>query len=180
MGALADPQVGAYLNQHFVAAVQKVATFKIVGGVEKQGGNVASYFCTPQGRVLHAIAGPVDAATFLREARWANDTYQLALLGDASAEKVQRFLRKAHLDRLQLEHGVPLPAHRLPAPSAINAKLLDQLLAQNRQLNLNNQGKVHLLLAVGAMPRLEHVYAPLFERVLNEKISTNPVAVAGR
>ncbi len=30
------------------------------------------------------------------------------------------------------------------------------------------------------MPRLEHVYGPLFERVLNEKISTNPVAVAGR
>jgi hypothetical protein len=180
VNALADPQVGEYLNRNFVSAFQKVATFRIVGGVQKQGGNVASYFCTPEGRVLHAIAGPVDANTFLREARWANDTYQLALLGEPSVEKVQRFMRKAHLERLERTHGVPLPAHRLPSPSAVNANILDQVLAQNRQLGLNNQGKVHLLLAVGAMPRLEHVYGPLFERVLNEKISTNPVAVAGR
>ena len=130
--------------------------------------------------MLHAIAGPVDAETFLREAHWANDTYLMALIGNPSAEQVQRFMRKAHIERLERDHGVPLPAHRLPSPAAINAKTLDVLLAQNHKLALNNEGKVHLMLAVGAMPRLEHVYAPLFERVLNEKISTNPVAVGGR
>ena len=178
MGALNNPEVGKYIDEHCVASYQKVATFKIVNG-QKQGGNVASYFCTPEGRVLHAIAGPVDAETFLREARWANDTYQLALTGNPPTEQVQRFMRKAHLERLQRQHGVPLPAHRLPSPAAINAKTLDLLLAQNHKLALDNAGKVHLLLAVGAMPRLEHVYAPLFERILNEKISTNPV-IAGR
>ena len=49
-----------------MSSFQKVATFKIVGG-NKQGGNVAAYFCAPDGRVLHCVAGPVDAATFLRE-----------------------------------------------------------------------------------------------------------------
>jgi len=62
VNALANAEVGRFLNEHFVSSFQKVATFKIVGG-QKQGGNVASYFCAPDGRVLHAIAGPVDAAT---------------------------------------------------------------------------------------------------------------------
>src|SRR5207253_3715095 len=66
---LANAEVGKYLNEFFVPSYQKVATFKIVDG-QKQGGNVASYFCAPDGRVLHVVAGPVDAATLLREAKW--------------------------------------------------------------------------------------------------------------
>ena len=65
MNALANPEVGAFLNKHFVSSFQKVATFQIVNG-QKQGGNVASYFCAPDGRVLHCVAGPVDAGTMLR------------------------------------------------------------------------------------------------------------------
>ena len=59
MNALAKEKVGKYLNTHFVSAFQKVATFQVAGKA-KQGGNVASYFCTHDGLVLHAIAGPVD------------------------------------------------------------------------------------------------------------------------
>ena len=65
MNALANEEVGKYFNENFVSSYQKVATFKIVDG-QKQGGNVASYFCAPDGRVLHVVAGPVDAATLLR------------------------------------------------------------------------------------------------------------------
>jgi hypothetical protein len=75
---------------------------------------------------------------------------------------------------------VPLRDDVLPRPSAISGKLLDQLLLQNQQLGLGNQGKVHLLLAVGAMPRLDQIYQVVFERILNEKVTTAPVAVAGR
>ena len=32
MNALADPKVGEFLNEHFVSAFQKVATFQIVNG----------------------------------------------------------------------------------------------------------------------------------------------------
>ena len=73
MNALANPEVGKYLNESFVCSFQKVATFRIVNG-QKQGGNVASYFCAPDGRVLHVVAGPVDAPTLLREARWVVET----------------------------------------------------------------------------------------------------------
>ena len=57
MNALASPEVGKFVNEHFSSSFQKVATFKIVGAA-KQGGNVATYFCAPDGRVLHGIAGP--------------------------------------------------------------------------------------------------------------------------
>lgn len=178
MSALARPEVGSYLNEHFVSAFQKVATFQINGG-QKQGGNVAGYFCTPEGRVLHAVAGPVDGRALLREARWAKETFGLARLERVPAAELPAFFRKAHRDRLQREHQLTLP-DGLPRPDAVTAKVLDQFLLQNQHLGLNNQGKVHLLLAVAAAPRLEQVYQVVFERVLNEKISTNPVEVAGR
>jgi hypothetical protein len=174
VGALAQPQVGQYLNRHFVSAFQKVATFRINGG-QKQGGNVAAYFCTPAGLVLHAVAGPVDAATFLREARWAHDTYEAALLEAPTPEQL-----KAHLDRLQREHGVWLPQHRLPRPDALTGERLDRYFARSARLPLNNQGKVHLLLALRPVPPLGEVYQVVFERILGEKISTSPVASDGR
>ena len=72
---MAKEKVGKYVNTHFVSAFQKVATFQINGN-QKQGGNVASYFCAPDGRVLHVVAGPVDAGTLLREAKWVVENTQ--------------------------------------------------------------------------------------------------------
>lgn len=175
MGALTNPEVGNYCKRHFVSAFQKVATFQL-NGLQKQGGNVAGYFCTPDGLVLHAVAGPVNSRTFLREARWANDTYQLALLeNQKTVAQLRAFFRRAHVDRLQEEHHTRIAAGRLPNPDTMNAKALGQLLDQNQHAGLNNQGKVHLLLAVAPLPRLDQVYQIVFERILNEKITTNPV-----
>jgi hypothetical protein len=106
VNALASPEVGKYLNESFVSSFQKVATFRIVGE-QKQGGNVASYFCAPDGRVLHVIPGPVDAATMLREAKWVVETARKAIAdshGDGAAFKA--IFRKAHADRLRQEHGL--------------------------------------------------------------------------
>jgi len=176
VGALVSPDVGDYLNRHFVSAFQKVASFRIVGGA-KQGGNVASYFCTPEGRVLHAIAGPVAADVFLREARWAHETLQMANLAKTPEADLRAFFRKAHVDRLRQEHGLRLPLERLAPPDDVRSEVLGALLDQNLHLQLNNQGKTHLVLAVAAMPRLEQVYQVVFERILNQKISTQPVQV---
>ncbi len=106
MNALANPEVGKYLNEYFVCSFQKVATFRIVGG-QKQGGNVASYFCAPDGRVLHVIAGPVDAATMLREAKWVVETTEKAM-DDAKGDgaKFKAYFRTAHAERLKNEHGL--------------------------------------------------------------------------
>jgi hypothetical protein len=106
VNALANPEVGKYLNENFCASFQKVATFRIVGG-QKQGGNVASYFCAPDGRVLHVVAGPVDAQTMLREAKWVVETTRKAMeesKGDGAAFKA--YFRKAHADRLRQEFGL--------------------------------------------------------------------------
>ncbi len=63
-----------YFAAHFVAAHQQVGSFEVVnqfGNLQKNGGNVASYFCTPDGRVIHALTGPAPAEELLAEARWA-------------------------------------------------------------------------------------------------------------
>ena len=70
MNALANAAVGDYLNEHCVSSFQKVGTFKVADDGQKQGGNVATYFCAPDGRVLHIVAGPVNAATLLKESKW--------------------------------------------------------------------------------------------------------------
>jgi hypothetical protein len=106
VNALASPEVGKYLNEYFASSFQKVATFKIVGK-QKQGGNVASYFCAPDGRVLHAVAGPVDSATLLREAKWVVENTKKAMeesKGDGA--KFKAYFRKAHAERLRAEHGL--------------------------------------------------------------------------
>jgi hypothetical protein len=106
VNALASPEVGKYLNEYFVSSFQKVATFKIVGNA-KQGGNVASYFCAPDGRVLHVVAGPVDAQTLLNEAKWVVETTKTAIKeskGDGA--KFKAHIRKVHAQRLRNEHGV--------------------------------------------------------------------------
>lgn len=176
MGALSRPDVGDYLNRHFVAGFQKVATFRI-NGEEKQGGNVAGYFCTAEGLVLHAVAGPVNGATFLREARWAIDTYNLALLEDRKTlPELRAFFRNAHIDRLQNEYTVVVALSAPANPAAFNVSNLGRLLDHNQHLGLDNQGKVHLLLAVAPLPRLNQVYQTVFEKILGEQISTRPVA----
>ena len=111
MNALTNPELGKYLDEHFVSAFQKVGTFRIVGR-QKQGGNVASYFCAQDGRVLHVVAGPVNAQTLLREARWVVDTVKKSLEEtekNGKSFKAQfrqvHFLVKAHHDDRQAHAG---------------------------------------------------------------------------
>jgi hypothetical protein len=158
VGALANDEVGKYLNANFVSTFQKVATFRIVGAA-KQGGNVASYFCDPAGRVIHAVAGPVDAATLLREARWAVEARKLGLLESGGDDtRLRSFFQTAHAERLRQEHG------------------LDLTRAGSAPGNLAKQGQVHLLLASAPLVKVEDAYKLVFERILGEKVSTAPVA----
>ncbi len=122
MNALANDEVGKYLNENFVSSYQKVATFKIVDG-QKQGGNVASYFCAPDGRVLHVVAGPVDAATLLREAKWVVETTKLAMKeAKDDGGKFKAFFRKAHAERLRVENGLAVEPVLFDPPVAQDPK----------------------------------------------------------
>lgn len=163
---MTNAEVGKYLNVNFVSSYQKVGTFT-VNGTRKQGGNVASYFCTPEGRVLHAIAGPVNAEVLLREARWIVETSKLAALDGVKGEtRLRAFWRKAHIDRLRQEHNVDL-------------KHVRRGVRPVRESTLNNPGRVHYLLATTALPKLEQIYKFVFETILNEKVSTAPVVQLG-
>jgi hypothetical protein len=106
VNALANEQVGKYINEYFVSAFQRVATFRIVGK-QKQGGNVAAYFCAPDGRVLHCVAGPVNAQTMLRESKWVVETAKKAIeKADGDGAVFKAAFRKAHAERLRSEHGL--------------------------------------------------------------------------
>jgi hypothetical protein len=183
VNALAKPEVGKFLNDHFVSAFQKISSFRIANG-QKQGGNVASYFCTPDGRVLHAIAGPVDARVLLREARWVVETWKLAQLQSGQDENSGTFKsawRKAHVERLHLGYGVN-PTHlNLPTydQAAVLSSALDRPVSARGNRPLDNQAKVHRLLAFQPLVRLEQVYALVFERVLNQELVTIPVVEQG-
>jgi hypothetical protein len=83
--------------------------------LKKNGGNVASYFCTPDGRVIHAVTGPVPAGELLAAARWAVD-----VSSDGKAVDDPERIAAAHRDALRRleQQGIaaaPWQVHRLLA-----------------------------------------------------------------
>jgi hypothetical protein len=152
--------VGNYLNTFFISSYQKVGTFRVANG-RMQGGNVASYFCLPDGHVLHVLAGPVDATTMLQEARWVVETWKLAVL-EKKEDPLQllAFFAKAHADRLRQEHGLTLSeAHQLRTASTVD---LTTCLDQSASRRLSRQGQVHLLLACASPLKIEQIYRLVF------------------
>ncbi len=218
MNALANPEVGKFLNENFCSSFQRVATFRIVGK-QKQGGNVAAYFCAPDGRVLHCIAGPVNAQVMLKEAKWVVATAEKCVKeckGDGNLFKA--LMRKAHAERLRNEYGLVVEAvafddyedqdpnsaltykdptgkplaPKLPPPpiEGPDVKLLHLQEDAKRAAGavavkdrngkgwaLPNQGRVHHLLAAHGMAKIEVIYGSVFEGILGERITTQPVQV---
>ena len=218
MNALANPEVGKFISENFVSSFQRVATFRIVGK-QKQGGNVATYFCAPDGRVLDAIAGPVNAQTMLREAKWVVATARKGIeVSKGDGAEFKAYIRKAHADKLRTEHGLVVqpitydmpdpkdntgaltyrdPSGRALAPvlppapidgpdvkframQVLSAKSVGAIAVVDRRggrWGLNNQGRVHILLAAHAMDQLERLYGSVFEGILGERITTKPVEI---
>ncbi len=215
MNALASPELGKYIGENFVSSFQKVATFRIVNGA-KQGGNVAAYFCAPDGRVLHVVAGPVNASTMLREAKWVVEHVKKGMEESKRSEtSFKALFRKWHAERLRKEHGLvvepvtfdppadedgPLtfrdPKGRplvpvLPPPPvdgpdvSFNGalqkaearargarKLVDKA---GRRWVLGNKGRVHQMLAAHSLVKIERLYGTVFQNILGERVSTDPV-----
>ncbi|MSQ93549.1 MAG: hypothetical protein EXR98_03220 [Gemmataceae bacterium] len=166
MNALADPLVAAYLNDNFVSTYLKVGAFQIING-QKVGGNVASYFCVPEGGVLHALAGKTDARTLLKEARWAVDIRKSAFAlstepetGAVNLKKFARQISNAHTERYHAE-GRMMSAN-LPLPASMPRAA-------------TQQAQTHWLLAKNPAARLQDVYPTVWRQILNEKLSDLPV-----
>lgn len=139
-----DPRIGAYFKAHFVAAHQQVGSFEVVnnfGALRKNGGNVASYFCTPDGRVIDALAGPVSADTLLAEAKWSIDVYEKA----APAALAQALAT----------------AHREAAED----------LALSSSAGRSHSLRIHQLLAAHPLPLLNEIYKEIFEQILGQRVT---------
>jgi hypothetical protein len=191
VNALADKSVGEYVNEHYVASFLKVGTFTIANG-NKQGGNVATYFCLPDGSVLHAIAGPVNGTQFLKEARWVVETRKMAIFeAQGNPARYKDFFKKAHAERLSKEYGAPVRVARTQAMSVPGQSATELFPDTSDQMAMNrlqaflqqqgagrindNQAKVHQLLGNYPLVKVEQVYRYVFERILNERVSTVPV-----
>ena len=106
MNALANPEVGKYLNEYFVCSFQKVATFRIVGG-QKQGGNVASYFCAPTAECCTSSPAPWTLPRCCMKPSGSWRPREKAM-DDAKGDgaKFKAYFRTAHAERLKNEHGL--------------------------------------------------------------------------
>ncbi len=171
MNALADEKVGDYLNDHFASAAQKVGTFRIVGD-QKLGGNVASYFCRAVGddlHVVHCVPGPVDARTFLAEARFAVELHNQAMLdGAKNWHKYGTAVQNGFRDRAGMGAGfAPVK------PARPNPKLPRVVRGDDG----TQQSVVNAALANTTLPKLVNFYPYVWEQVLLEKLSAAPVAV---
>ncbi|MGI8978789.1 MAG: hypothetical protein ACR2FY_06155 [Pirellulaceae bacterium] len=155
-----------------MAAHQQVGDFtatNVNGTIVKQGGNVASYFCTPSGRVIHAVIGPVNADELLKEANWALSVWnQAAKL--RTLELQQRHVSLAHQGETSdtfRSQQAQLIARGMNLPSGIPWGGLSRLMGTQPQ-------KVHQLLAEKPLAPLENIYAYVFEKILGERVSNTP------
>ena len=171
MNALADEQVGEFVGTHFVSAYKKVGTFRKDGN-NKNGGNIATYFCLPDETVVHVIPGPVDAATFLREARWAVDVCESAVLEHPDDPGGQR-------EYLKLAHGLRYLAAQggLAVQAGQGASLAARV---NRRMPKSHPGgdplsQAHWLLWSNPRPPLAEVYRTVWTEILNEQVTDDPV-----
>ncbi len=140
-----------YLSPLFVAAHQQVGEFQVVdqnGRLVKNGGNVATYFCTPDGRVIDATLGPASADRLLADARWAVQAFEP--VRSASPDDQAAHLALAHRD-------------------AFEANVLTD--------GPDTPRRLHELFAKNPLPPVKEVYRDIFEHILNEPLSVGQKAV---
>jgi len=171
VNALADPRVADYLNENFICTYLKVGTFQIIGG-QKVGGNVATYFCLPDSCVVHAVAGKVEANKLLSEARWAYEVRKSALTFGANLNTGKMDMRR-YADRVRQSHTERYQNETNGMWNAGGKMTLPNTMPKN---NVTQQAQVHWLLAKNTLPPLENVYPTVWRQVLNEQLSTLPVA----
>lgn len=156
-----------------MAAHQQVGDFKatnVKGTIVKQGGNVASYFCTPSGRVIHAVVGPVQADELLKEANWAISLWNTA--GELRTLELQRReVSLAHQRELPSAPRSKQPSHNV---GGINLPYGGQWATALTQLIGTQPQKVHQLLVQKPLAPLDDIYVDVFERILGERVSNSP------
>ena len=114
--ALNDKELANYLNENFVCTFKQVSSFSVTtrerryilakdkkasdySHKRKRGGNVASYFCDSNSRVLEIVVGPVRPNRLAVSARQAYALHQR--MKDASLEAQYELARKHIADLIE-------------------------------------------------------------------------------
>lgn len=160
--------------------------------MQKNGGNVVSYFLTPQGRVINAVVGPVSADKLHAEARWAVETYRKACeVGGDDAFAQMQVIAQAHAalesdrtHRLLAENPlVPLPMIQ----QEVFEKLAGQKASQDRSAvalaaagfaQAEQKGRPVLLVLTDANPE-PSVLEPAAAQLM-ASLNTRPIAAPVR
>ena len=150
----------------------------VVNG-QKQGGNVASYFCLSDGTVVHAVAGPLDAQQFLQEAKWAVEVRKLAV-SEAGGERRSIARRSARhtWNGWRSSTTSTIQPNALPQIAARRARRCrrthpDSSAARPRRRQ--HRDRFTCLARDYPLPKLSQLYPIVFEDMLKEKLSTLPV-----
>ena len=207
MGALSDKTVGEYVERNFVACYEQVGDFRVTaitnGQLNKNGGNVVSYFCTPDLNVINAIVGPVEADQLLGAARWSVNLWEKAKY--AKSDERSQICEEAHLEESGVDPAryYQVVSEKLPRISrqyqsrragilgsptlkkklqAGEITLVDPLTQAKqeacRAFTMDRRGALtHRILAMQPMSSVYDVYGELFERVAGERIATDRTKV---
>ena len=155
-----------------MSAYKKVGTFRKDGDT-KTGGNVATYFCLPDETVVHVIPGPVNAATFLREARWAVDVCESAVLEHPDDPAAQRdYLKLAHGLRHLADRGRQIPR---AGQGTTQAARVSGLMPKSLPRGTDPVSQAHWLLWSKPLPPLADIYRTVWTDILNEQVTDAPV-----
>lgn len=197
--------MGEKLSRHFVAAFQQVGQFQVTNEyrassskdsarLRKRGGNLVSYFCTPDGRILHFVVGAVSGNTLLEAADWAVARRPPTSDRDPAADLAERH-RGDHWEALPADLREAFAAQRakekLPAPPPVERLVELALDAQIQLLTSNQPAKPypvvqnerywsaiagrqvagalpHLILSQRPLADLDAVSKPIFESLAGE------------
>lgn len=143
-----------------MATFQQAGDFLVTpvnGKMIKNGGNVVSYFCTPEGRLIHAVGGPVDAKRLLEEARWAVDAFDR--VQSAKTNRKATVLREAHQF------------------AANNTRSIEHIGRVGRQQLSFEQTRVHRLLSKYAYMPMSQLETTLFQALSGEHFETDRTVV---
>lgn len=108
--------MGKYVNELCVATFDQKGSFSVVernGKLQKDGGNVVTYFCTPRKQVIHFIVGPVKPEELHRAAMFASEAYYSAVKPPAQRAGSPE---AANHSPLELSADAMAQAHRAASP----------------------------------------------------------------
>ena len=184
--ALAKPEVGDFLSKNYVAVYDKVGTFTVNVAADgktpnRNGGNVAAFFVTPSGYVIHAVAGPRTAEAFLAEAQWATAVYAQILketsrTATTPAEQLARIsaaLKQSHAAALDLltKPGTAGPLVELVRHTPSSDPKLKGLEEAGRK----QREQVHRLFKSKAFEPLATIGPEVYSQILGETVTAQEV-----